>query len=553
MPPSGQYQSRLAHHLHNPSFHTLTPHNGETADETNLCINLVMQSGFAKGHTFNFDHLSRREIVDGIRKYPPHILQCHEEFTAHLRSSMHAEVEVVWGKVVCVRMLELYHKNGNDLEPLRRWGVYKDVTVFLKWDKSVEDSTKRLVRFIIFVMHPQVFLTPSWFKFAQIQDLHLSVVGKLSRTVMAENYFQSSPQSRKRFFVSRAAYAQAEHLGQLALEAVLSSSKGPMKRDGSMGKLQTKKATISSSQPEQWQSAQSTRQRKRTRAWSPEGNESEGVPIQLLHELTGLLGSTISNINDRITTNKTNDSRLTDSSISQPPVEQLFFKPLSVEQLQGDDCGIRKNTRLSTNCLKDLLHHSIQMMRHQELLMWDETGDIGFLPDCVRHWLEDQSNDWLDGRIVTSSTDLKAIHEHYTGQTFQELTSTDLVFDLMSLHLQRLGSTETRFKIDNDAFTRVFGPQSVMLVECCCCGRSLTDDKHPRYCMLLRIRIGISCGSPKPRTPSASTPSQSTRLLPTFCRMKAHVTLKFRKTFRRAVPVCGLCVLKMTAVIYLRA
>ena len=89
----------------------------------NLCIHLVMQSSAVKGHTFILDHLSRREDVDGIRKYPHHILQYHEEFTAHLRFNMHAEVEIVLGEIVRVRMLELYHKNGNDLEPLRIWGT----------------------------------------------------------------------------------------------------------------------------------------------------------------------------------------------------------------------------------------------------------------------------------------------------------------------------------------------------------------------------------------------------------------------------------------------
>jgi hypothetical protein len=32
VPPSGQLESPIAHHLHNPSFYTLTPHDGETAE-----------------------------------------------------------------------------------------------------------------------------------------------------------------------------------------------------------------------------------------------------------------------------------------------------------------------------------------------------------------------------------------------------------------------------------------------------------------------------------------------------------------------------------------
>jgi hypothetical protein len=39
----------------------------------------LCRTGFRKGQTLIFDHLSRGEIVDDIKKYPKEILKCHED------------------------------------------------------------------------------------------------------------------------------------------------------------------------------------------------------------------------------------------------------------------------------------------------------------------------------------------------------------------------------------------------------------------------------------------------------------------------------------------
>lgn len=43
---SGSLQSPIAHHAHQPSFTTLRPRNGETVDETNPCIAIIMGNAF---------------------------------------------------------------------------------------------------------------------------------------------------------------------------------------------------------------------------------------------------------------------------------------------------------------------------------------------------------------------------------------------------------------------------------------------------------------------------------------------------------------------------
>jgi hypothetical protein len=57
--PSGELDSPIAHHLHNPSFYTNDFHGIETVDPTNACIDLVMRNGFEKDRTLIFGQLSR--------------------------------------------------------------------------------------------------------------------------------------------------------------------------------------------------------------------------------------------------------------------------------------------------------------------------------------------------------------------------------------------------------------------------------------------------------------------------------------------------------------
>ncbi len=95
--PSGTLDWPIAHHLHNPSFTTMDPHDGETMDESNPCVWLVMANSFVPGKTFIFDHLSRREASDGLKEYPKSILECHEQWLAKLRKFSVARVEIVYG------------------------------------------------------------------------------------------------------------------------------------------------------------------------------------------------------------------------------------------------------------------------------------------------------------------------------------------------------------------------------------------------------------------------------------------------------------------------
>lgn len=127
-----------------------------------------------------------------MRFYPQEIREIHEEFTLRIRQEMKAVVEVCWGAQVQDRM-----KQSIALFPLRLWGEYKDVTLFLELRN--EHDTSHIIRIVIFVYHPQYFFlaTTSTEKgrewrslYGRRQDLHLTVAAKLGGIKIEEGFYE---------------------------------------------------------------------------------------------------------------------------------------------------------------------------------------------------------------------------------------------------------------------------------------------------------------------------------------------------------------------------
>jgi hypothetical protein len=74
-----------------------------------------------------FDHLARRDIIDGLKEYPAEAIQCHEEFIRRVRRKMKAVIEIVYGQIVQKRLLQTI-----GLEPLPLWGKYQGIPLFLE-------------------------------------------------------------------------------------------------------------------------------------------------------------------------------------------------------------------------------------------------------------------------------------------------------------------------------------------------------------------------------------------------------------------------------------
>jgi hypothetical protein len=184
VPPSGSLTWPIAHHLHNPSFQTLTPHSGETEDATSSCVWMILASNFVQGETFIFDHLSRRESVDGLQTYPQTILNHHETWLSTIRSNMAAKVEIIYGKKVCGRMSQIY-----DLEPLPLWGEYTRTVLYLEWQSLARMSEKSLVRLVVPAYHPQTFLSPGGARYGVRQDTILRVAHELARMPYEDGFY----------------------------------------------------------------------------------------------------------------------------------------------------------------------------------------------------------------------------------------------------------------------------------------------------------------------------------------------------------------------------
>lgn len=184
LPPEGPLHASVACHLHCPSFSVKDPHSQTSGDVSNVSICQIMLAGFTTDHCLIYDHLFRREAMDGLKYYPPEILQIHEKFVYGLRDHMRAVVDICWGKCVRDRMLRTHCP-----ECLQLWGDYQEVSIWLEWEKA---ANPRLKRFIIFVMHPEAMLYASRMSQGRLQDLHLTAAARIGKIKIDEHFYEYS-------------------------------------------------------------------------------------------------------------------------------------------------------------------------------------------------------------------------------------------------------------------------------------------------------------------------------------------------------------------------
>jgi hypothetical protein len=187
--PSGKIDSPVACHLHNPTFYVKNPESQETGNISNPCIRQLHQAGFSSKNCFIFDDICRRDRTEDVSLfYTSEILQIHQDFMLSIRKAMGAKVEICFGERVRERM-----EKSLKLVPLRLWGEFRDVDIFLE----MEDQT--LLRFILFVCHPQFFFyhgakSESGIKFRQTQgrkqDVHLAVASRLGGIEVIANFYE---------------------------------------------------------------------------------------------------------------------------------------------------------------------------------------------------------------------------------------------------------------------------------------------------------------------------------------------------------------------------
>ena len=187
--PSGDINAPIACHLYNPTFYAKDPYSRETDNNTNPTIQQVNQAGFTSQNCFMFDHICRRDRTEDVLLfYGDEIRSIHEDFMLSLRKIMTAKVEICRGRHVRERMKKLVN-----LVSLKLWGSYQNVELFLE----MEDS--ELVRFIVFVAHPQFFFyhgsgTERGIQFRKTmgrkQDIYLAVAGKLGGILTEPSFYE---------------------------------------------------------------------------------------------------------------------------------------------------------------------------------------------------------------------------------------------------------------------------------------------------------------------------------------------------------------------------
>ena len=152
--PSGTLQARLGHYLNQPSFSTIQNvyEDGETADDSNPCIRMILENGYAENKALIMDHLHyRSHTSEDITEVDSLTLQRHEGFTSEILESLEAKVVIVYGSNVQNRLIAT-----RDLVHMQLWGEYSEVSIALDLEKNYNfsDDNYRFRRVFLFAAHP---------------------------------------------------------------------------------------------------------------------------------------------------------------------------------------------------------------------------------------------------------------------------------------------------------------------------------------------------------------------------------------------------------------
>jgi hypothetical protein len=145
-------RSPLAHRLNQPSWTTASPENGETADQTNGCIAMVMGNAYTSDMLV-YDYIHRRDTnSEGIEKYPAQVLLRHEQFTQDIAESSWAKVEIIYGIKAQARFYQTHH-----VDVVTLWGEYEGLKLVLvhETNYSNRDERYKIRRIVLMASHPQ--------------------------------------------------------------------------------------------------------------------------------------------------------------------------------------------------------------------------------------------------------------------------------------------------------------------------------------------------------------------------------------------------------------
>ena len=174
-------------HLHYPTNRTKKLYNGETADRSSPCTNMVITVGFSDENAFFWDsHPWREDAPFEPRKaYTREVLASHHKWESLLRRHLYSKVEVVWGKPGEISIKSEFKEV---LEEMVLWDD-QETTLYLHFTSPAKIFLQRI---IIFVPHPQSLYYNYTIEEAVRMDWKLKVaadLARVARTEKQETYF----------------------------------------------------------------------------------------------------------------------------------------------------------------------------------------------------------------------------------------------------------------------------------------------------------------------------------------------------------------------------
>ncbi|KAL1860398.1 hypothetical protein VTK73DRAFT_7365 [Phialemonium thermophilum] len=434
--PDGPLEATVACHLHCPSFSVKDPSCARGADHSNVSISQIMRAGFTPDRCLIYDHLFRREALDGIRHYPPEILGIHEAFTRNLRKNMSAVVDVCWGKCVQKRMLQTV-----SLERLQLWGPYKDVTLWLEWDDPRSQSDRHLVRFVLFVMHPEAMIFADRSTLGKLQDIHLAVAARLGGITVDENYYETNHRRGTYGRLLRVEWERQKDLNAEATAQVLSCATATA--------CPTSESLLLRSGP-----------------LFPGTVLPSGLPCD-----QGQMGESQSG--EEETPDVTDDIYSTSVPKVLPEVDAV------VEGPQGLKCLISSLVDASFG-----IDEAMQLLSLGESEEFGVISDPGWnsIPSRLCDWLGKQKGLRIDGVPISSTTELRNAHRLLCRKTSPLLNTEDrsLVRLILDVALRYFKQVSPVRRISTLGKLTVSGKNPVPR-KCGGCGSRVLDDAFPRF------------------------------------------------------------------------
>jgi hypothetical protein len=168
-----------------------------------------------------FDHILRQdEKSEGLKDYPPQVLQAHEDFAYGILAPTHSVVVVVvvvvvvYGSHVQERILRSQRIKKTVVSI---WGEYSDVLLVLTHENSFENEEEHYSfrGIVVFASHPQcLFYQPRDGPVAMRQDKTLKVAFQIADDTIQfnEDYYRSQKWRRAISESMKAHYLQAAGL-----------------------------------------------------------------------------------------------------------------------------------------------------------------------------------------------------------------------------------------------------------------------------------------------------------------------------------------------------